>query len=227
MLTHMHPKKDDYAKAVVRTEKEIMIYKLCIASLEKATGVASKPAGVANASGIGTKRGNDLVNPVPDDKPELSKKHKVVKSLFDLGLNNDGSLQAKSHQSYDKATIIEKGQKWYAVIGYQVPPHQLQASITRAKYNWRTYVPGQPYEEAPIGDIPKFLRKDIRNVGRGLPRPRTLLHYAEHHEIHKLNALVHDVALLNDETPSEKHQAIANLDAFFPRTRTMRLDKPN
>jgi hypothetical protein len=101
-----------------------------------------------------------------------------VKSLFDLGLNNDGSLQAKSHQSYDKVTSIEKGQKWYAVTGYQVPPHQLQASLTRA--------------------IPKFLRKDIRNVGRGPPRPRTLLHYAEHHEIHKLNALIHDVALLND-----------------------------
>jgi hypothetical protein len=152
----------------------------------------------------------------------------VVKSLSDLGLDNNGSLQAKSHQSYDKATSsIEKGQKWYAVTGYQVPPHQLQASITRAKDNWRTYVPGQPYEAAPIGDIHKFLRKDIRDVGRGLPRPRPLLHYAEHHEIHKLNALIHDVALLNDETPSKKHQATANLDSFFPRTRTMGLDNPN
>jgi hypothetical protein len=59
ILTHIHPKKDDYAKAVDKTEKEILIYKVRISFMEKAKGSASKPTDDTDVSAIaGTKRGN-------------------------------------------------------------------------------------------------------------------------------------------------------------------------
>jgi hypothetical protein len=210
---------DDYLNRVVAQVGKPTLEQ----SLLAATGITAKPTAESDTGEVPVDGGGDVVDPDGGGKTKAKKRLKTL-SKSHLSFGNDGSLEQKLLASYDKATSLKKGQKFYTDDGYEVLPHRLHLALNRAKDDWRTYIPDHPYEEAPIGEMPKFLRKDARDVGRSPSSPRTLLHFAEHHEIHKLNALIHDVPLFNDGMEAEKAQAKANLDAFFPRSGTMGLD---
>lgn len=156
----------------------------------------------------------------PERAPETSK------PPADIFKATDGSLTAKSHILYEKITSKDKQEFKDGMAHISVRPELVETAMKRAKRNWKAYIPDDAFEEPPVGELPSYLRDEVRHSGRAsTDRPRTEGHFKGKQNSMRINVLLDDLDVLNSVgSEGEKKRARKNWDEFFPSTQTMGLD---